>query len=98
ADWRRDAALGCTCATCRELAGFLDDPARNMWSLRASEERRSHVEEMVRRSGSDLDLRTERKGRPYTLVCVKNQGSYQRRLVERRRDLENARLLEPKSP
>lgn len=98
ADWRRDAALRCECATCRELAGFLDDPTRNMWSLRATEERRSHVEEMLRRAGSDLDLRTERKGRPYTLVCVKNQASHHRRLAERRRDLENARLLDPKSP
>src|SRR4051812_10380947 len=88
-DWRRNSQLPCSCPDCRDLARFLDDPAQKTWTLKAAEARRGHVEATIRQAGSDLDVATDRTGRPYTLVCTKNHASYERRGKQRQRDLEN---------
>ena len=93
-DWRRNSQLPCSCPDCRDLAHFLDDPAQKTWTLKAAEARRGHVEAMIRQAGCDLDVATDRKGRPYTLVCTKNQASYERRVRQRQRDLETVARLE----
>ena len=41
------------------------------------EDRRRHLEHVIRTSKCDLDLKTETAGSPYTLVCTKNKASYQ---------------------
>ena len=41
----------------------------------------------------DLDLTTERRGSPHTLVATKNQASYERRSKQRRQDLEHVSAL-----
>ena len=87
ADWRRPSAIACTCAHCRELSRFLDDPTQPVWSFRAAEAERRHVEESIQRNGCDVDRVTERRGRPYTLRCTKNQASYQGRVRQRQQDL-----------
>jgi hypothetical protein len=47
------------------------------------------VEQTIQRAHCDVDLTTDRRGRPYTLVCTKNQASYDRRAKQRRKDLED---------
>lgn len=42
----------------------------------------------------DLGQITEKRRRPYTLLCTKNQASYQQRGQQRRRDLEHLARLE----
>src|ERR1700760_825326 len=79
ADWQRASTLPCRCQHCAELARFLADPERKTWVLKAAEAARSHVEESIRQAGSDLNTTTDRRGRPYSLVCTKNQASYDRR-------------------
>ncbi|WP_237478196.1 2OG-Fe(II) oxygenase [Lichenibacterium dinghuense] len=86
-DWRRDATLICDCRLCADLGRFLADPKREAWTLKASEHDRSHVENTVRNSGSDLACKTLKQGRPYTLVCVKTDASYRLRVGQRERDL-----------
>ena len=93
ADWQRASTLPCRCQHCAELARFLADPERKTWVLKAAEAARSHVEESIRRAGSDLDTTTDRRGRPYSLVCTKNQASYDRRAKQRRQDLKDLALL-----
>ncbi len=93
-DWRRASRLACKCAHCSELSGFLDDPERQVWTLKAAEAKRHHVEDSVRRSGCDLDLSTQRRGSPYSLVCTKNQASYERRVEQRKKDLEDLERLQ----
>ncbi len=93
-DWSRDAKLGCDCRHCRELGLFLADPARSIWLFRAAQADRGHVESTVRNSRSDLELKTHRQGRPYTLECTKNQASYQRRVRQREKDQANLALIE----
>jgi hypothetical protein len=93
ADWSRASALPCRCRHCRELARYLADPGRETWVLRAVEADRRHVEQTIREAGCDLDTTTDRRGRPYGLVCTKNQASYERRARQRARDLEDLARL-----
>jgi len=92
-DWTRPAEVTCTCNRCSELNRFLATPDMPRWGLKAAAPERGHVEEMVRQHRCDLDLRTEKRGRPYTLMCIKNQASYQRRVEQRQRDLEQRKRL-----
>ena len=93
ADWRRAASLNCRCAHCTELARFLANPGQRAWTLKAAEAARAHVAATVQRCRCDLDLVTEQFGRPYSLVCTKNQASYERRTKQRREDLEDLARL-----
>jgi hypothetical protein len=93
-DWRRASALKCTCGDCHQLAAFLDAPGQRVWSLRAPEQVRAHVEDTLRRARADVDAVTERRGRPYRLICTKNQASYERRAAQRAQDLADFKLLD----
>lgn len=93
ADYRRPNEVGCNCAYCQQLAHFLADPARPKWQLKAAETHRSHVEATIRHAGCDLNTQTLRHTRPYVLECTKNQASYQRRVEQRQRDLEDQARL-----
>ncbi len=93
ANWRRPSAVGCRCAHCTELSRYLADPARETWIFKAAESDRSHVEATIRTAHSDVDTATDRRGRPYSLICIKNQASYERRAKQRVEDIENLVLL-----
>jgi hypothetical protein len=62
--------------------------------LQGRRSRSSHIEGTVTRARCDLDLTTDRRGRPYTLVCMKNQASYDRRAKQRAQDLEDLARLD----
>jgi hypothetical protein len=89
ADFRRDATISHGCRDCAELKRFLKDPHEQVHRFSAAEDRRRHLEHEVRQHGCDLDLKTERRGRPYTLVCTKNTASYQARLLTFRQNQEH---------
>ncbi len=93
ADLRRTAAITCTCADCGELRRFLEDPREREHRFRAAEARRSHLEGIIHQHHCDLDLKTERKGSPYTLVCTKNTASYQAKLAKFHQDQEHLATL-----
>ncbi|MBV9561394.1 MAG: hypothetical protein JOY90_13245, partial [Bradyrhizobium sp.] len=92
-DWRRTNPLKCTCADCRGLGAFLLAPEQRQWYLKAIMGRRTHVEESARGTGCDLDLATEKRGSPHTLVATKNQASYERRAKQRRQDIGHVSAL-----
>jgi len=92
-DWTRANPLKCKCADCRALGAFLAAPDQQQWHLKAVQDRRTHVEQTVRSAACDLDLTTERRGSPHTLVATKNQASYRRRAEQRRQDLEHVSAL-----
>lgn len=87
ADWARDPALTCSCPHCAGLARFLADPAQPRWEFRAAQAQRTHVETTIANSKCDVDTATVRKGSPHTLVCTKNQASYEARARQRQGDL-----------
>ena len=92
-DWSRTDPLKCGCDDCHALGAFLTDPLQREWRLKAAQNRRSHVEESVRNTECDLDLAIERRGSPHTLVAIKNQASYQRRVKQRQQDLKHVSAL-----
>lgn len=85
--------LECTCRDCRALGAFLIAPDQKQWRLKAVQDRRTHVEQSVGRVACDLDLTTERRGSPHTLVATKNQASHERQAKQRRQDLEHVSAL-----
>jgi predicted 2-oxoglutarate/Fe(II)-dependent dioxygenase YbiX len=93
-DWARASDIACRCSHCSELSRFLADPDRQSWIFKAAETARRHVEDSIRRSGCDLNRATDRRGRPYSLVCTKNQASYDRRAQQRQQDLAHLARLE----
>jgi hypothetical protein len=94
-DWTRPNPLTCDCADCRDLGAFLTDPGQRQWRLKAIQHRRTHVEDSVRRAVCDADLTTEKRGSPHTLIATKNQASYERRVKQRRQDLDHVAALAP---
>jgi predicted 2-oxoglutarate/Fe(II)-dependent dioxygenase YbiX len=97
-DWRRVSAVGCQCPRCSELSRFLADKTQQTWTLRAAASERTHVEGTIQTAKCDVDAVTEQRGRPYSLICTKNQASYERRVTERKRDLADEASLVDSPP
>jgi hypothetical protein len=93
ADWRRANAFRCGCSRCMELGRYLADPEARIWVLKAVEFDRNHVEGTIKQARCDCDTRTDKRGRPYSLVCTKNQASYERRARQRKQDLDDLARL-----
>jgi hypothetical protein len=93
-DWRRASAVGCQCPCCSELSRFLADPDRKAWIYKAAQADRSHVEDTIRNAQCDVDTATDRRGRPHSLICPKNQASYERQVRQRKEDLADLEQLE----
>jgi hypothetical protein len=81
--------LSAHAATVLDAGAFLVAPDQRQWCLKAALDRRTHVEQDVRSAACDINLATERRGSPHTLVATKNQASYERRAKQRRQDLEH---------
>ncbi|WP_295888192.1 2OG-Fe(II) oxygenase [uncultured Thiohalocapsa sp.] len=92
-DWQRVADIRCDCADCSALKRFLASPTEATWQLKAAESRRRHLEHSIQAHRCDLHTRTDKSGRPYSLVCIKNQASYDRRVQQRKQDLHNRARL-----
>ena len=89
ADWRRAAPFRCRCQDCRELKQFLEDPAQPQHRFSIRQDRRTHLEQTIRADKCDLNLKTERNRSPHTLVCTKNQASYEVDLKTYHQDKEH---------
>jgi predicted 2-oxoglutarate/Fe(II)-dependent dioxygenase YbiX len=87
-DFARPSKIACHCASCAELSRFLAAPDRKVWEFKAAEPLRRHVENSIRQNRCDLDFLTEKRRRPYSLVCTKNQASYEKRAAQRKKDIE----------
>ncbi|PWC50448.1 hypothetical protein [Azospirillum sp. TSA6c] len=57
--------------------------------MKAAEQVRGNLEDIALRGKADVDLTTERKGRPYSLIATKNQASFERPVAQRRQELAN---------
>jgi hypothetical protein len=92
-DWSRASDIRCSCEHCAALSRFLASPVIETWTLKAAERVRGHVEGEIKAARADLDVRTERRGSPYSLICRKNRASYERRDAQRRQDLADIAIL-----
>ena len=93
-DWQRPAFISCKCKDCAELSLFLADKNRPELRLPLVTDRRQHLHQIIDRNQLDTTHVTERRGRPYTLVCRKTQGSYERALKAHRVDLVHLAQIE----
>jgi len=94
ADWSREHTLGCGCKDCQALSVFLKSPDQEQWRFKAAEAYRKHLEHSITRNQYDVSFVTDKKNRPYSLVCTKNQASYLRRVEAAKNDQDAlARLL-----
>jgi len=93
-DWTRPHKLSCNCTDCKQLSQFLAAAEQSSWIFQAAEKRRSHVASTIRNNHCDVDTKTQKQGRPYRLICTKNQASYERRARQRRQDLDHLARLE----
>ena len=89
ADWRRDAELSCKCADCRVLGRFLADPDERECRMPLNKNRRGHLHRIIETNRCDVTHVTERRGRPFTLVCTKTTASYERACKTFERDKRN---------
>ena len=92
-DWVIEAAISCTCPSCRRLKSFCADPEATTLRLPLRKELRRHVHGIINGNGLDMTHETERSGRPYTLVCTKTRGAYERRRTRYAVDIAHMRLL-----
>lgn len=86
--------MSCRCEHCLALGRFLQSADPEVWRLEAREADRPHVEDSIRQGRYDVDCSTERKGSPHVLVSTRNQASYERRVAQRRADLDDLTRLE----
>ena len=92
-DWVIEAAIPCTCPSCRLLESFCADPVETTLRLPLRKELRRHVHWIIEDHRLDLTHETERIGRPYTLVCTKTRAAYERRCAQYAVDIAHMRLL-----
>ncbi len=86
-DWVIGANVGCRCEHCSRLRTFCKDPAARTARYPLRKELRAHLHQTIERRGLDIEHETERRGRPFTLVCTKTRATHRRRLVEYAEDV-----------
>ena len=91
--WQMECDVGCDCEPCRNLRAFCADPAARVARFPLRKELRAHLHRTIDDHGLDIDHETERRGRPFTLVCTKNRRSHERRLAEYDDDIAWMRWL-----
>ncbi len=85
--------LNCKCEYCREVVRFCADPIEKTLRISARQDLREHVSGNVRRTGLDIEFRTEREGSPHTLICTKTWGTFNKRMKQYGEDVKEMRRL-----
>ena len=94
-DWRQNVNLSCTCAECKELQTFAQNPTAQVYRFRMNEERRKHLENMISLNRLDMQCTTERSRSPYTLVSTKMRSAYEQACKEYQHDIVAMQTLVP---
>ena len=97
-DWAVGADVPCNCELCARLKAFCKDPEERVGRFPLRKELRKHLHRQIDRYRLDMSHVTERRGRPFTLVCTKNRASHKRRLKQYAKDIEWMRSLAEREP
>ena len=97
-NWKIAAPVKCRCEHCAKLRAFCKDPVAETARFPLRQELRAHLHQIIDRHRLDLAHVTERRGRPFTLVCTKTRASHERRLAEYATDVTNMRALAESAP
>ena len=94
-DWVISAeGLSCDCEHCAELRRFCADPDSETLRMPVRKELRRHLRREIEQGKIDIVCETERRGRPFTLVCAKTRGAFERRLRQYEGDIAAMRRLQ----
>ncbi len=95
ADWSRANPFSdSTDEHLQDLGKFLENPDESAWSLRATKKIRQQVEQQIEYHGCDLDCETDTSRQPHTLICTKNEKTFQRLAEIRQQDWVDLATLE----
>ena len=83
----------CRCKDCQAVIAWAEAPDGHSLTLPMAEARRSHVQEMLRRTGTPLSCDTVKQGSPYKLVITKPAGLHAQRSAQRRQWQEDWEAL-----
>ena len=97
-NWTIGANVGCRCEHCSRLRDFCKDPAARTARFPLRKDLRAHLHQTIDRRRLDIEHVTERRGRPFTLVCTKTRATYRRRLAEYAEDVSCMRGLIRSAP
>ena len=86
--------MRCSCRECTSFRAFLAHPTERSWSLKAAKATRELVQSHIQAARCDVDCRTDNRGSPHTLICTKNQASYDARVKQREADTSAVARLE----
>lgn len=94
-DWAQSAKIAGSTADplLRELQAFARDPDARERRFPAATAQRALLHRAIEQAGLDMTHVTERRGRPYTLVCTKTRTTHARALRRYRSDLADMRRL-----
>ena len=91
-DWARPSAAKVE-KLYPQFSAFLKDPVEKIYVYPARQSIREQMKQMIESEGLDVDCETVKKGRPYQLVCTKNNASYERALRVRAKDEQHLEAL-----
>ncbi len=97
-DQSMEAPIECDCEHCLRLRAFCLDPDTSVLRYPVRKEIRTHLRDEIRHAEVALKCETERRGRPYTLVCQKTPSGYAKRVKRYTADIDCIRLLIAAAP
>ena len=97
-DWTIAANAGCRCEHCDRLRDFCKDPTARTARFPLRKDLRAHLHQIIDNQQLDIEHVTERRGRPFTLVCTKTRASHERRLAEYAEDVSCMQVLIESAP
>ena len=97
-DWVITIEISCSCEQCVKLRAFCGDPVARVARYPLRQELRKHLHRIIDEHRLDMSHETERRGRPFTLVCTKNRASHKRRLGEYAEDIAQMSSLMASAP
>ncbi|MCA9175864.1 MAG: 2OG-Fe(II) oxygenase [Planctomycetales bacterium] len=92
-DFTRPNTIRCWCASCRQLAEFLGDPAAESGSIRSRKDELLHVEHQIRELRLDVESELNRNTRPFALTLKKTTASHLRAVEQYVADLKRLSKL-----
>ena len=98
ADWTIAVNVDCPCELCTKLREFCADPVARIERFPVRADLRQHLHHTIDAHRLDMFHETERRGRPYTLVCTKNRASHERRIAEYAEDVARMQSLAKAKP
>lgn len=97
-DWVIVTGISCSCEHCAKLRSFCADPVARVARFPLRQALRKHLHRIIDEHRLDMSHETERRGRPFTLVCTKNRATHKRRLAEYAEDIAQMSSLMASAP